>query len=361
MRSAMVYPINDDNIMVINHIKGIRKDIEIKYCVSDIIFRKSKLGYENGYTVVNDADVCNLIDDIDTLLILNAANEIQHDKAFSFVELALKAGKNVECCEKLKKCEERKVRSYIEEQKLICLYKNKYKADLEQQFCDFESIVVGVGSIADGLDSTTSVLKLYTGYVDAGYRVSVVAADVNLRVLGFYNIPSLVYDGIEEVCKIKTVNSFINKIEIEDKPDIVIIQYPDGLMKCSNLYPGNFGVYSYIVSLALSNSIDYFVMTIPDIDINILGKENFEEVCNLIKFRYNVGADAVVVDNKVVDDAKSIEEGSLVVKKTDKKNMYVANYHTSEDYIVIGKYDLEAWNKLVEHSIKLLSVQFEEF
>ena len=95
----------------------------------------------------------------------------------------------------------------------------------------------------------------------------------------------------------KTAYGFAKKyIEENEKPEVIVVGIPGELLPLTKQKPGNFGIIAY----EILNAVD------PDFTILSLYKdeykeEYFEEMNNLLHYRYNVDADCFYLCNCSID------------------------------------------------------------
>lgn len=96
-------------------------------------------------------------------------------------------------------------------------------------------------------------LSLRDNIEKMGYKVSQVGTRQYCELLGFHSIPSFMYSKkISETNKIVLFNHFIKSIEMEEKPDLIIIGIPGGVMAYTNKLTNRFGVLAYEICQAVT-------------------------------------------------------------------------------------------------------------
>ena len=99
---------------------------------------------------------------------------------------------------------------------------------------------------------------------------------------------------LREICY--NINFFVGYIEENEKPEVIVVGIPGELLPLTKQKPGNFGIIAY----EILNAVD------PDFTILSLYKdeykeEYFEEMNNLLHYRYNVDADCFYLCNCSID------------------------------------------------------------
>lgn len=123
--------------------------------------------------------------------------------------------------------------------------------------------------------------------------------EVSLRETFYinYNFPGFMNgNGLNESEKIICYNQYLKYIEENEKPEVIVVGIPGELLPLTKQKPGNFGIIAY----EILNAVD------PDFTILSLYKdeykeEYFEEMNNLLHYRYNVDADCFYLCNCSID------------------------------------------------------------
>ncbi|EMS71616.1 TIGR04066 family peptide maturation system protein [Ruminiclostridium cellobioparum] len=96
-------------------------------------------------------------------------------------------------------------------------------------------------------------LSLRAAFINAGYRVSQVGTRNYCEMLGFHSFPQIMYNSCwSERTKILAFNHYIKDMENNEKPDIIIIGIPGGVMRLSESFAGRFGITAFEISQAVS-------------------------------------------------------------------------------------------------------------
>lgn len=360
--NALIYPYLPECLSVVELYQIHNPQIIIKYLICH---------YNYGMTNVNssilkDAIISDqynyAIEDVEILIILSGLFgddfylDIQNK-----IERALELGKKVICCEKQIKTEH--LKDYIDSGQLIVnkIYGSVSKYE-DKYLNRLESVVVAVGAMFSGLSTSTCVYKLLQQYEKEGYSVLLVSNNANVILANGILFPIEIFNlNIKEEEKIYELNHFFMSLDRKYRPDIVLLEYPDGLFKLSDLCCDTFGIYSYMLSQAIT--VDYFVYVEPFID-------DVKELCNITKQshedvekKYGLGIDSVVVDFVSINVGLSMEVNNLEYKKNS-VDMLSTNDFDGLDLAMDNCYFMwenDSFKSIVEHSIELLSNQFEEF
>ena len=158
--------------------------------------------------------------------------------------------------------------------------------------------MVAIGSITEGLDTSSEVVELYDELTEMGYRVSVLATNPDLDALGFDILPMDELSVYRPEQSVMLINRYMNHHQFIYQADIVLLQIPnEGLHRTSLKYEVGFGVRTYVISQAIS--IDYGVMLSPVMDPYA---QTYEALSEIAEKRYGFQYDCIKVVPKVVDD-----------------------------------------------------------
>lgn len=170
-----------------------------------------------------------------------------------------------------------------------------------------ESIIVAVGALTQGMDTSAAVTSLRVALAECGYRVAVVATKREACVLGgkFLPLDRLISSNLDQT--IVFINRFFTFFQIVHHPDIIILQLPDeGLHRVSNDYETCFGAKTFLISQAVD--IDYSVILSPIIGLD---SSVFSVLSEISKQRYGFGYNAIGIDNSSIDMLVSSGTSSL--------------------------------------------------
>lgn len=191
--------------------------------------------------------------------------------------------------------------------------------------------IIALGTLVSNLDTGSMLLSVAKAFNEKGYRTLTFTNDNNGLLVGLNCFPRFLFENNElsVVEQIKQINRYINYYIELYKPDIVLIPLEYGLLKLNDEVPDNFGVYTYMISQAVS--IDSFVLQAP---IDILGSsEQIEELSNVCKFRFGFEINNVCFDNKCIDFSNSIEndEIEMITVKDEHVKNYIDNLDTNNN------------------------------
>lgn len=184
-------------------------------------------------------------------------------------------------------------------------------------------------------------LALRKKFLEAGYKVSQIGSRKYCELLGFHSFPSFMNDSVREEDKIILFRKMVKLIEIEEKPEIIIIGTPGGILPINDKHHFDFGITNFMVSNAICP--DCVVMNLL---YNTLYEEDdlqrFREMC---KHRFNYEISLFHVSNTFIDPS-SLNDWKVKYIKIDQKPNDI-NVKNVYNFMAEDQCD-EAFNVIVE-------------
>lgn len=320
MNNAAIYPYTTYNFYMYEALCKHRPDLNITSLVIPKAFSKSII-IPNDVLVFDKID--KVIPTVDWIVFLPMWDE---QRLYKEILMSIKSGKNIICTvdfpfdkiTELKDAACKKGVVFETDESNGLFQKLKKRADVYTQQ---ESVVIAVGSLTKGIDSSKYVLALSDKLADYGYRVSVIASNQVLSALGFSMMPvsKIIENNLDHT--IVQINRLFNYVQLKQRPDIILVQLPDeGIYRISNDYETCFGAETYLVSQAVD--IDYCIMLSPVIDAD---PETFDYLSEVSKSRYGFVYNGVCITHNIVDMG--------VAQGTEKMNYYIASVGSVKEVV----------------------------
>ena len=164
--------------------------------------------------------------------------------------------------------------------------------------------VSGMGEKCNKFD-VQMFLKTYLNNLD--YKVCVVSSRTNAELFGIHSFPEfMLQHNLDESSKIINFNHYIKELEVSEKPEIIIIGVPGGIMPVSEKHSEHFGVLAFEVFNAVKSDALLFC-----IHNNKYSKEYFDELQKLCQYRFHTNIDAFVISNHAYDGFSLETEGQI--------------------------------------------------
>ena len=221
----------------------------------------------------------------------------------------------------------------------------------DKQLKDIHTPVIAVASMGECCNKFELQIFLKRYLDRREYNVCAVSSRRNTEIVGMHSFPSFMYGNqMNEVEKIVAFNHYIKKLEVEEKPDIILIGIPGSIMPVSEKHSEFFGIFAFEVFNAIKCDMLLF-----GVQNNIYSNEYFEELKKLCQYRYQSDIDAIIVSNHSYDSLSLQTEGSLKYLLFDDAEVK-KSVLAYPDYV----YCRDTYEKLAEHIIETLS-EYGEF
>lgn len=139
--------------------------------------------------------------------------------------------------------------------------------------------------------------EIYSQMLSKGYKVSSITSRKFSIFTGMHPYPDFMYNShIDETGKILAYNQYIKYIEEKERPEIIIIGIPGGIMPLSAKKPESFGISAYEILNAIKP--DFVVASLYRDDYQ---EEYFEEMNRLLTYRFNIPADCYFISSTSLD------------------------------------------------------------
>lgn len=319
---AVIYPINKEFVEIIKYIKMLEnyeKIIPVSLIgqgvdnrdVGDLV-----KGSPLGIKITSDFEK-NIQDA--TEIIFTEFSDIVYEKIMYSIEQK----KNIVCLCELEN--EVEVRILQKCKEIGLTYKNycnlsetypELKENRLKQVCVPILLICGLSEYTNKFELQ---LKVRNEFLRRGYSVSQVGSKKYSSLFGMHNFPQFMFNDIHDNEKIYLFNSYVKQIEDTEKPDIIIIGVPGGVMPYDADHPNGFGIVNYLVSNALN--VDY---TLLSLSYNEYDESFWNFATNYMKFRYEYPVQSFHLANifhDVYGDERNDRERLIYInqKKVDEK------------------------------------------
>ena len=295
MTDVAVYPITARNSFMLSGLRKIRKDLNITCAVVPNAYRKVEIG-EDLLVVHNIEEVpCS----IKCIIFLS-----MWDKQRMFKEMshALQAGISIVCADDIPQEKQQTLYEIADQANTTCEFYDSnllftFLSERSDVFTPQESVVVAVGSLTKGINTSKTIIDLYCELTEMGYRVGVIASDPELQLFKFWWLPiqKVIDKDLDD--SVIQINRLANYFQLTQRVDVILVQLPDeGLYRVANEYETCFGVGTFLVSQAID--IDYSVMLLPAMSLEL---ESFNFLNTTFMYRYGFEMDSVCVTHNTID------------------------------------------------------------
>ena len=257
--------------------------------------------YENDkkYIIKSEMSEDNMAE-MEALLVVESYHFVKFELILEQINLAAKNGKNIVLARKIDKNEYSEVLDICEKSnvKLIEMPIESFK--WEKNISGLQNINVPVIAIIENgvrCNAFEIEMQIISVLLKENYKVSLISSRQFGNTENIHAFPGFMNgNGLNESEKIICYNQYLKYIEENEKPEVIVVGIPGELLPLTKQKPGNFGIIAY----EILNAVD------PDFTILSLYKdeykeEYFEEMNNLLHYRYNVDADCFYLCNCSID------------------------------------------------------------
>ena len=357
MKKVTVYPFNENSLFTSVYMSKLLPDLVISHLVS--VYGSGLTGKKARYvcnlnmeelTVTNDIE--GALEKCDILLVSDGKlDDIMHKNSLDVIESAIKKEKDIICALKLDleqveifkgKCK-LKDKSFVyiggieeEIEESVKLYRTS------QSYYMPKTPIICISGIFESLDNYNYgvLLSLIEKLKQDGYKCSGIVSNAEGKLMGMYPFNFLLKDkNYTEIEKINLYSNFIKHIEEKEKPDVLLLQIPGGLMAYDCKINNNFGIYTFYISKILKP--DFFMYSVAH---NIDVTQNIESLNKEINDLYGFNTDCVLTTNQVIDILHSKSSGKLSTmyeKITSSYEKAISQQSGSPIYELFNKHDME--------------------
>ena len=303
MKNVMVYPVDSEYLPFLKNCDFTEKTENI-FCYAPegwFYVNKSISTWDNKEITVRNIKECTDYSSFDSVWIVDSNGELDFSLyILPVVEQALSEKKFV-----------RITRALSTENQTLC---SKLFGSNDRFCMDQESVVVSqeytpnilriqtpvvfVLGMFEHTGKLDTLLYLHNGMQQAGYAVkSILTRKNETNENNYIPFPDFMYDKqSSDTDKIFRFNHFVRKLELEDKPDIILIGLPGEVMPLDEKHTGNFGVFPFLVSNAIH--CDFAILKLFH---NYYDSTFAEKMKEIIKSKYEIDISAFAVDNNILD------------------------------------------------------------
>lgn len=170
--------------------------------------------------------------------------------------------------------------------------KEMLQEELTEKLLPIPVPVIMVFGIGDHCNKFSIQLKLRDHFQRQGYRVMGCGSKSFSKLFGIEALPQFLFDDMNNGMKIRQFNAYIYHRVKREKPDVVVIGIPAGIMQVNPFKFHEFGEIAFIISNAVKADLCVFSMYKQDFTERFI-----EKLMNLCKYRYNFPVSYVNIAN----------------------------------------------------------------
>ena len=315
---VLVYPYSVEFTPILRH-RGLLKDYEITGLVSPAGFALGgqDAGYaDNGSSIgmIVEDSIAKQLDSFDTFMVVDSYPRLDFKKVIRpKIDIAIDAGKDIICLAGIEKgmsdeiekaCKLRGV-SY----KNICNSWNsgQYGSMEVEKLVEITTPVIFVAGLSERTNKFEIQLALRERLLEKGYALSQIGTRPYSSLLGIHPFPEFMYSSsISESNKVVLFNLFVKEMEVREKPDVIVIGIPGGLMPFNHQFTNRFGILAYEICQAVSSDAAIISVLYENVDAGF-----FDMISTSMKYKLGFQPDCFNVANVQLDWAGSKESDYL--------------------------------------------------
>lgn len=191
--------------------------------------------------------------------------------------------------------------------------------------------VISIVGVSENTNKYSLQLQTKMQLENMGYAISHIGSRAYCEINNSHSFPSFMFNNsISETDKIYLFNRFVNNIELKEKPDVIIIGVPGGIIPHNNVINNNFGITAFEVFQAIT--ADALVVSVFH---ELYTSEFFESLSKTTKYRFGLDIDIMNITNRQIDWPQMYSTKSPVITyatlNSDYMNERIAQIKTITD------------------------------
>lgn len=277
-------------------------------------------GNNLGINVSSDFDAS--LDHCDTVLFADSYYTLDFEKyIYPKIMKAINAGKNIICTIDLEQDKQKELEVLCSQRERCfkyygfknCTYITPVFEIIRENLHKINTPVIFVTGLSEKTYKFEIQLSLRESLLGMGYKVSQVGTRSYCEIFGIHSFPEFMYDTtITESKKVVIFNRYIKEIENKEKPDVIIIGIPGGIMEFNDEFTNRFGILAFEVSHAVTPDVS--VLSIPYDEYK---PESLENLSKSVKYKFGFDINCFNITNNQPDwlaISKGVEISFLTVE-----------------------------------------------
>ncbi len=187
-----------------------------------------------------------------------------------------------------------------------------------------EKLIIFVGGIIETIDNFYISLQVKIGLEKMGYKVEMITKDNDGRFFDCLKYPvEFMSNKVSPEVQIHKLNKFIQGIEEQINPHIIIMDLPKGLIKYDKYYDNSFGIYTFMIGQSVRP--DYFILNTLN---NYISEEYFNKLNDYFEVILGKKVDVFNLINSFFQHGNTVKtelEMPMYLKHKDLENIISLN------------------------------------
>lgn len=258
MKKLLVYPYSKENLSIGKY-KSLIKDYEV---VIGITLKGIKYQAIYNHELEISDDFESNIEKCDAVLFIESNMSVSIKSYTSKLQIAFQKNKEVILTRYLEK--------WLKEEHIqLGIYKvlgtedvdSSIESVLSYKFYNIATPIITIYGLGESCNKFEIELELYKRFKNDGYKVIAIGTKSFSELFEVFEFPAFIYaTNIALGIKIQGLNAYIHKIEHREKPDIIILDAPGGIMPLYKLCNNYFGELPYIINRAVQTDVGILSM-----------------------------------------------------------------------------------------------------
>lgn len=253
--------------------------------------------YADDDLIVEDPfDVCD-IKQFDVLWVVESEHKLEHKYLYECIKLMAKSNKKIFVSRRLTEKQKEKIREICESSNTTIWIPNEEDEvffDGDEQIYNLDTPVIAVTGIGEKTNKMELQLEIYSRLKRDGYNVCWISSRNEAVLFGGQAFPQFILKNtMSEKNKILTYNHYLKLLEQENTPDIFLIGVPGSIMPITKKHVDNFGIAAYEIFNAVTP--DFMILSLYY--NSGFRSKYFEQLDNLVKYKFNVEIDCYNISN----------------------------------------------------------------
>lgn len=178
----------------------------------------------------------------------------------------------------------------------------------ETKFEPLRIPVLMIGSLIKQSDPLEVLISLKLEFLKHNRHISCLTTSNMGLLAGMHSYTHIVNnrDAYSEEDKIILLNQLARNIIRKERPELLLVEAPDAVMKYNDVAPNGFGIQTYMISLALQPNL--FVCCVP---MDLTDQNFIAAISKDFSHRYSCAISAVQVSNSLIDSMSIAQNEGL--------------------------------------------------
>jgi len=317
-RKTVIYPYHSEVTAVVRYLERLNPLYQVTNLVmspsnrnkgkdAGLIYNKPELG------LPITTDIVEAVSECDCLMIMDGLYPDRfRESIITNMKMAVKMKKEIICTLKLDEDEQKAI---AEESRTNNIAFHYWHTNVLNDFPDkskklytTKAPVLFVGELIEGADAFEITLGMTHFLRKKGYKVVSIIDKPWGNLLDMTPMPDMVRKQTDDNTKLYVLNRFLEQVERNENPDVIIIQLPGAVMRFNDTLTVGFGIVPYLVSLAVQP--DWMVLgTFYD----RMDPEYYDSLSERLEHQLGNGIDAVHISNAFVDLSDSTRADKIAL------------------------------------------------